>query len=312
MSNAPTTETPSGASPTTPAAAPEATTSTETPSVAAPEGTTPAEGQEPAAEPTPDPPEERKLTKWSQKLTRREEKLKAERQAFEQQQQQHASQLELAKAFESKKVKPLIEAYARRHGLNFEQAYNALTHEAVNPDQPTVEEVVEQTVAKREEARQKAAQEAHQRNVQAQIHEFAQRADPYVRAKMADHEYLSELEPDLVAKVAIDTVVGNWLKGQEIPLDDVLANMNAYEKSRVEKHLHRLRPGDSQVQANSERENGAGQSAKHEARKRGSPQTLNNSHAAQQATAPSDDDDLSDRALTAKAVKALRGIPGWH
>jgi hypothetical protein len=305
-------ETPSDAS--APADSAGASSAAESPDpTPAPDGTTPpAEATEEPATPS-DVPDARKLTKWSQKLTRREERVKADRAELEAAKKSHEADLQLAKAFESKKVKPLIEAYAKRHALTFEQAFNALTHEAVNPGVPTVEEVVDARLTAKAEAEQKAAQERQEKHVQGQIYAFVQKANPYVREAMEKHEYLATLEPDLVARVAIDTVVNTFLRtGQEISLDSVLTDMNAHEKTRVEKHLSRLRPGDPQVQANSERENGAGQSAKLEARKRGSPQTLNNSHAAQQATAPADDEDLSDKALTAKAVKALRGIPGWH
>ncbi len=311
-------ETPSGS------AAPAAPGSDPSPAeapVAVPDGTTPApEGEAPEtpgteAPPEPSGPSEAQLAKWSQKLNRREEKLKAQRIEFEAKQKSLDSELQLAKAFESKKVKPLIEAYAKRQGLTFEQAYNALTHEAVNPDVPTVDEVVDARIAAKEAERQQQFQQQQETAKRSQAEAFVKAAEPYVRSSdgIGKHEYLAALDPDVVVRVALETVVGTWWKtGKEIPLDQVLSDMNAYEKQRVDKHLSRLRPGDPQIQANSERENGAGQSAKLETRKRGSPQTLNNSHAAQQATAPSDDDDLSDKALTAKAVKALRAIPGWH
>lgn len=309
----------SAAAPETPSGAPApATNESATPGsneaaepAASPDGSTPAElGAEPQK---PDAPDPAKLTKWSQKLTRREDRLRTQQAEFDAKQRSLNDQLELAKAFESKKLKPVIDAYAKRHGLTFSQAYDALTHEAVNPDQPTVDEVVDRRIEERETARQQAQQQAQQQAIQSQVSNYVKKADPYVKQAMAKHEFLADLVPDVVSKVAIGTVVDHWMKtGQELSLDQVLSDMNTIEQKRIEKHVNRLRPGDPQVQANSERENGAGQSAKHESRKRPSPQTLNNSHAAQSASTTEDEEDLSDKALTAKAVKQLRGIPGWH
>lgn len=277
---------------------------------AAPEG---VEGETPpvaAAEPEYTP---EKLGKWSSKLARQKDRLATDRAALAAERAAHAELVERGKLFEGKKLRPIIEAYAKKNGLTFEKAYSALTHEAVNGDEPTVEDIVEQKLAAEREAQAKKLEAEQLEQRDATIKHFMTESYRYINAKLASspHDYLKVYNPNEVAKFAVNHILQTWQStGQEIPLDKVLADMNAFEKQKHD--LHRLRQGDSQVQPNPEREDGAGSPAKHEARKRGSPTTLSNAHAAQRANGAAAKEDLSDQALSAAAVKALRSIPGWH
>lgn len=288
--------------PTTPAANAE-------PGGAAEAASTPVEGA-PAADPTPEAPKQEtpsvdKLTKWSQKLTRREDKLKQQAAELERTKAEQAALVETAKLFENKQLKPIIETYAKKHNLSFEDAFNALTREVVSPGEKTVDEIVD---AKLEKERQAQAVVAEQQKVQA----FQQQGHAYITASLpqSPHDYLKAYDPAYIASFAMGVALEQYQKqGAHEPLDKILADMNTAEKKRYD--LQRQREAALQVPPNPERESGAVEPAKHESRKRNGTQ-LNNSHAAQSPSNGAGKEDLSDKALAAAAAKALRSIPGWH
>ena len=298
--------------PATPVPTPAPETPAEPP---APEKSVPAE-----SEPPPEPPaaakapeedlSKKKLLGWSAKLSRKEQRIKQQRAEFEADRQKAADALAVAQLFDGQKIRPVIEAYAKRRGISFQKAYDTLTAEALNPDQPSVEELVEKSVAEREKKREELAREQVMQHQQARINAYAQQAEQYVATKLptSEHEYLKSFDAQQVARFAVQTVLHELQRtGQEIPLDKVLADMNAAEKVRYEKHQSRLRPPDPKPSP--ERGNGTVQPVKPEARKRGS--SLNNIHAAQPIAA-AEEEDLSNETLSKKAANELRRLPGWH
>lgn len=303
---------------TTPAAAAPTTSTAEnvTPEPAVPatpggEPVTDSPSQEgaPAADPTkpvdPPVPTVDKLTKWSQKLNRREEKIRQQVADLEKRTAEQAALLETAKVFESKALKPIIETYAKKHGVSFEDAFNALTREVVAPGEKTVDEIVEEKLAKERQAN--AAQQQ-----QARLQDFQTKGQAYIVGTIAasPHDYLKPYDPAYIANFAMNVALEQVQKtGTHEPLDKILADMNTAEKKRYD--LQRQREAALQVPSNPERESGAVEPAKHEARKRNGTQ-LNNSHAAQTPSNGAGKEDLSDKALAAAAAKALRSIPGWH
>ncbi len=261
----------------------------------------------PAVDPTPKPeaPNADKLTRWSQKLTRREEKQARERAEFDKEKAAHAALVESGKLFENKQLRPIIEAYAKKHGVSFEDSFNALTREVVAPGEKTVDEIVEEKLAKERQATAAANEQQKLENWQRQSH-------AYIGAKLpqSDLKYLKSYDKDYIAKFAVDVATAQYKQtGKHESLDKILADMNAAEEKRY--NLHRQLDGDSQITQNPERESGAVEPAKHESRKRNGSQ-LNNSHAAEKPSNGAGKEDLSDKALAAAAAKALRSIPGWH
>ncbi len=305
----------------TPAAAPS-TPATDVPATATPEATAPVEANpqsadtpavdgggdatagEPQAAAAPKGPSPADLAKWSQKLSRKEERHKAERAAFEQQKARVAELEALAKVLDTDNEMELLDFYRK-------SLFDRITTRMVDPEAVPLEDQVAQAI----EAARKKEQEKTQATLAASRHEqeksFAYSAAQYIPGVLAEKfPALAELDPKVVVNAAVNVSLERFRAGQTVDLDKVLQEWNDAEKVRIEKTYSRLRPGDAQIQPNSERA-GAVEPAKPEPRKR---TAISNAHAATRASPVPDDDALpDDRELNRRAAEALRrSNTGWR
>lgn len=268
---------------------------------------------EPAAPPEPPAPKGRDVQERLRAVIRREAQIKEHRAALQREREQHQAAVELAKVFESKDPKAVLDAYAKRAGKSVEKVYEDLTQSLLNPGQPTVEQLVDQRLEAERAAQQKRAQEAEQARVRGFCEEAHQWVVTAVPQAAAELPYLQVYDPNQVAQVAIGQYLQQLQSGREIPLAKILEILNNQEKAKYEKYQalsQRLQPASPNGGAETPPEHaGADPTARRDPRKR---PALNNGHAAQRPSANGASRPLTQQEMEELGAQALRSLPGWR
>ncbi|MES2359932.1 MAG: hypothetical protein V4529_16455 [Gemmatimonadota bacterium] len=267
---------------------------------------------EPAAEAKPKPTVD-KLTAWSEKLSRRKGRLdQREGRTVEKErelEQREAKAKEILALLDTDPDK-LLDQVAKVRGVPKANVYKSWMERTLQENDPNERVTrLEQTLAERdakakadEEARAKAAEVTEK---QTAISSYMAKTRPYVETVLPKYPHLAAYTPESVWQRATSIVISNFERtGQEIPLDKVLADLEANtaaDYSRIE--AHRQRGSGQQEPTNSERA-GAVKSAQPETRKR----SISNQDAASRATPGTVKDilEMSDKELTQLAVEELR------
>lgn len=259
-----------------------------------------------------------KLTAWSQKLSRRKHRLDAREGRVSEREQQlsqrEARANELEALLDSDPAE-LLEVIAKRRGKSRSEVYQDWMRREIQADAPMTRaefERMERERTERSAAEQKQREESQraeaEKTAQAQEAAFTPQANLYIRQELGTDKYphLSAYDHNTVVNLAVGHVIRTFRQsGKELPLDEVLRDMETATRADYER-MHAKRSAQA---PHSERGNGAAPAAQPEARRR----TVTNNDAAQRATQPDADEDLSDQALRSRAADVLRRAnSGWR
>lgn len=284
------------------------------------EETTKPEGEK---KPEPPAPDVKKLTAWSEKLSRRKGRLdERESKVVEREravEERDAKAREILALLETDPDK-LLDQVAKIKGTNRPAVYKSWMERTLQENDPNerVTRLERQLQERDEAAKAKAEADAKAKveaNRAAMVTNYLEATKPYVQTVLPKYEHLSAYTPESVWQRSTAIAIDHWRKtGQELPLDKVLQDMEnatAADYKRIkEAEESRQRGSDAQEPTHSERA-GAGKSAQPETRKRG----LTNAHAATRASPESEDDvlNLSEKELDRRAIEALRRAdPRWR
>ena len=280
------------------------------------------EGGDPTTEPAKkeEPPSVDKLARWSQKLQRRNPKVETARAELAKQRAEldaRAKQLEQTEA-RAKEAAELLESnpselldrLAKRNGTTVAEEYERWMHRVMTDNDPakvaerTAERRVKEALAAEREAAAKQAAEAKAAGWEQQKQTFRVNTAAYVPNVLSKYPAISAYGAQAVADRAVNFILETYEKtGVAHPLDDVLQaleNGTRAEFERIQGVLGAKTQPPGQV-------NGAGKAASPAARQRG----VTNGMTTELGSASGDDDDISDKALTAKAIAVARKN-GWR